>query len=726
MSIQQYLDKIKNAVYGREVRGAIHDAIKQTYDDAAEGGDANMEVMLARGTFPNLNARLDNQYDKINDNNSLLSKKVDEVVYDKPSQTIRFFADGIVVDTIDITEASNQSVIENYIDSLVSDGLIEGVKLSNESVGNLELARKSVTPEKTSFVKKGKNLFNGYYEHGMVLLGPTNGTFTVAERDGGYTAVIKVKPNTTYYVSKEENSTDRFGIAGSSSYPKFGDELTEIFNGTMSLNGFRVDTSENTNYLVVYLSSSTEDKIPDKFQVEERSWRSSYESPNKVIVDFVDGSIDVTALKNVTPIGLLTGGHNNFNVDLLNKKITTIGSGGFINVGGNRYYLKDGDFSYNHISTNAVIVFFDPSTSDILFNTISGSIEDEFKNLPIIGQIRQTGNSCDFFGNYQINGQNVIPFTETKSGGKRFYIDDNLEGLYRASIEYESPWDITIDVVYNILDNLVSLYPNYITRTLLFNDTSGLPVYLYKFKPESVRVNGSSRELPKIPVTSTHGFEVPAIMGTTKFFEDLANNWENNDLLRTLRWNVEFDYVPTLNPYGFNTRERKNANGVDLARNFSAGWNQEGENGNPDSVYYAGPSPLSEVETQGYNEYINNNQDVLFAIDVHNYTNLEVSGTVLWAGSNKSNIRNYLGGYVTKMSSMVQQNYNIPVGYENKLLGLVQGATGGSLTNQWESVGVNASLLELVSDFSTNNTDVQEFSASAVGNLALAGLKNLI
>lgn len=76
MSIQQYLDKIKNAVYGREVRGAIHDAIKQTYDDASEGGDANMEVKMARGTFPNLNARLDNQDDKIRVNSSQLAQKV--------------------------------------------------------------------------------------------------------------------------------------------------------------------------------------------------------------------------------------------------------------------------------------------------------------------------------------------------------------------------------------------------------------------------------------------------------------------------------------------------------------------------------------------------------------------------------------------------------------------------------------------------------------------------
>jgi len=691
-------------------REKLNNAIK-AFNETVVEGDSSVEAAQARvdsggKIYNTLKERLD-------DKDTEFSSQITQTMYELDSTKDKVKGKRDKSQPVDLNELTPRTL------AAIEGG--EGTSFNIESIPR----DFSVTQQKTTFTKKGKNLFDGIFERGIVLLGPTNNVHTVAKRSSGYSAIINVSPNTTYYISKKGGSSDRFGISESASYPKEGDELN-VLNSNSNLSGVKVTTASDTRYLIVYLSSTTEDKKPEEFQVEKSSYQTSYESPNKVIVDFVDRSIDVTALKNVTPIGLLTGGHNNFNVDLLNKKITTIGAGGFINVGGNRYYLKDGDFSYNHISTNSVIVFFDPSNSDILFNTISGSIEDGFKNLPIIGQIRQTGNNCDFYGNYQINGQNVIPFTETQSGGKRFYIDDSLEGLYRANIEYESPWDITIDVVYNILDNLVSLYPNYITRTLLFNDSSGLPVYLYKFKPESVRVNGSSRELPKISVTSTHGFEVPAIMGTTKFFEDLANNWEKNDLLRTLRWNVEFDYVPTLNPYGFNTRERKNANGVDLARNFSAGWNQEGENGNPESVYYAGPSPLSEVETQGYNEYINNNQDVLFAIDVHNYTNLEVSGTVLWAGSNNSDIRNYLGGYVTKMSSMVQQNYNIPVGYENKLLGLVQGATGGSLTTQWESVGVNASLLELVSDFSTNNTDVQEFSASAVGNLALAGLKNLI
>lgn len=60
MSIQNELDKIKNAVYGKEVRGAIHDGIKKAYDDSAKNGNANMEVELARGKEKTLNDRLQN------------------------------------------------------------------------------------------------------------------------------------------------------------------------------------------------------------------------------------------------------------------------------------------------------------------------------------------------------------------------------------------------------------------------------------------------------------------------------------------------------------------------------------------------------------------------------------------------------------------------------------------------------------------------------------------
>lgn len=63
MQITEALAQIQNAVYGREVRQAIHDGIKRAYDDAAQNGNSNMEVNLARGSFDTLNDRLDDMVD---------------------------------------------------------------------------------------------------------------------------------------------------------------------------------------------------------------------------------------------------------------------------------------------------------------------------------------------------------------------------------------------------------------------------------------------------------------------------------------------------------------------------------------------------------------------------------------------------------------------------------------------------------------------------------------
>ncbi len=81
MSISNHLNKIKNAIYGKDVRGAIHDAIKQCYDDASINHDnANMEVKLARGTHTTLNDRLDKSDEIQAQTNAQLSQKV--TVYD--------------------------------------------------------------------------------------------------------------------------------------------------------------------------------------------------------------------------------------------------------------------------------------------------------------------------------------------------------------------------------------------------------------------------------------------------------------------------------------------------------------------------------------------------------------------------------------------------------------------------------------------------------------------
>lgn len=66
-NIYTLLNKIKNAVYGIDVRDAIHDAIKQTYRDATHSGNTNTEVVEARGEYETLLERLNS----MENNNSI-------------------------------------------------------------------------------------------------------------------------------------------------------------------------------------------------------------------------------------------------------------------------------------------------------------------------------------------------------------------------------------------------------------------------------------------------------------------------------------------------------------------------------------------------------------------------------------------------------------------------------------------------------------------------------
>lgn len=110
----------------------------------------------------------------------------------------------------------------------------------------------------------------------------------------------------------------------------------------------------------------------------------------------------------------------------------------------------------------------------------------------------------------------------------------------------------------------------------------------------------------------------------------LVENWQDSPLLEYLRWNVELVFIPLVNPHGF-ISSRQNANGVDLNRNFSVGWNLAGGSTDPESPYFKGTSPASEKETQYVQAMIDEHSDAIFFGDYHtNASSGNNYNTLMW------------------------------------------------------------------------------------------------
>lgn len=122
-NIQNYLNQIKTAVFGKDVRESIHDAIKQCYDDAAVNHDnANMEVKLARGSHNTLNDRLDeNEKNQENlssqlDNNAndITILKSEKYIFIGDSYGMGYTPEGIVTNWCQFTKELMNIKDEDY------------------------------------------------------------------------------------------------------------------------------------------------------------------------------------------------------------------------------------------------------------------------------------------------------------------------------------------------------------------------------------------------------------------------------------------------------------------------------------------------------------------------------------------------------------------------------------------------------------------------------------
>lgn len=198
--------------------------------------------------------------------------------------------------------------------------------------------------------------------------------------------------------------------------------------------------------------------------------------------------------------------------------------------------------------------------------------------------------------------------------------------------------------VYAMFDALQAAHPNYITKQVLGQDDYGYTISCYKFIPKRPSVDVVVKKAKIFITCGTHGYEHVPPLAMYLLLEQMCNNWQNDLLLEALRHNVDLLIIPVVNPSGFDDYTRKNRNGVDINRNFPAGWSFVED---PLSPYYGGAAPLDQKESQYVAQIFNENTDINVMYDFHNFHGSSAENRYIWIPNG--------GVYVQHMAQILNQ-----------------------------------------------------------------------
>lgn len=280
----------------------------------------------------------------------------------------------------------------------------------------------------------------------------------------------------------------------------------------------------------------------------------------------------------------------------------------------------------------------------------------------------------------------------------------------------------TVNAVYAKYDALMVKHPNYITKTNLGMCSDGVtPVYRYDFRePEPHRgISGvkewSETKVKAIIVSGIH-WEWGGIFALYNALEEIADNPELFDLRR----NTHLIVLPVCNPYAVANMSVRNANQIEIHRNFEVDFIYPGESGYIElgERSHGGTEPLSEVETQYIDNILKANTDSALFLTCHSNQHDEVWGTgFTWASPATYYMCNLHYRLVDKLSKSWMDRFgetleqgiadykteNLADG-DTRLGSAYLSTTNGTETKQATKYGIQATNIEVCDTFWVHGT----------------------
>ena len=280
----------------------------------------------------------------------------------------------------------------------------------------------------------------------------------------------------------------------------------------------------------------------------------------------------------------------------------------------------------------------------------------------------------------------------------------------------------TVANVYAKYDSLMAKYPNYITKTDLGLCSDGVThVYRYDFRePEPHRGTTGKKEWSEtktkaIIVSGIH-WEWGGIFSLYNALEEIAENPKLFDFRR----NSHLIVLPVCNPYAVANMSVRNANLVEIHRNFEVDFIYRGEAGFIEygERSYGGEEPLSEIETQYIDNIFKENTDSALFLTCHSNQRDTVYGTgFTWASPATYYMCNLHYRLVDKLSKSWMDRFgetleqgiadyrteNTPE-WDTRLGSAYLSTTNGTETKQATKYGIQATNVEVCDTFLVHGT----------------------